>query len=41
MIAAAFQLRFVALAVNVIDRSGPSNEMRFQLQPKKTKVRLY
>ena len=39
--AAAFQLRFTALAVDVIDRRGPSNEMHRQLQPKKTKVRLY
>ena len=31
----------VAVAVDVIDRRGPSNEMRCQLQPKKTKVRLY
>ena len=31
----------MAYAVNVIDRRGPSNEMRRQLQPKKTKVRLY
>ena len=30
----------MALAVNVIDRRGPSNEMCRQLQPKKTKVRL-
>ena len=31
----------MALAINVIDRCGPSNEMRHQLQPKKTKVRQY
>ena len=37
-IAVAFQFRFMALA---IDRRGPSNEMRRQLQPKKAKVRLY
>ena len=39
--AAAFRFRFIALAVNVIDRHGPSNKMRRQLQPKKTKVRPY
>ena len=39
--AAAFQFHFMALAIDVIDRRGPSNEMRHQLQPKKTKVRLY
>ena len=38
---AAFQLCFIALVVDVIDRRGPSNEIRRQLQPKKTKVRLY
>ena len=38
---AAFQFRFMVLAVDVIDRHGPSNEIRRQLQPKKTKVRLY
>ena len=31
----------MALAVNVIERRDPSNEMRRQLQPKNTKVRLY
>ena len=41
IIAAAFQFCFMTIAVNVIDRRGPSNEMRLQLQPKKTKVRLY
>ena len=41
MIVAAFQIRFMALAVDVINRRGPSNKMRHQLQPKKTKVRLY
>ena len=39
--AATFQFRFMALAVDVIDRRGPSNEMRRQLQPKKTEVRPY
>ena len=34
---AAFQLRFMAFAVDVIDRHGPSNEMRRQLKPKKAK----
>ena len=28
--AAAFQVRFIAFAVDVIDRHGPSNEMRRQ-----------
>ena len=41
IIAAAFQLCFMMLAVDIIDRRGPSNEMRRQLQSKKTKVRLY
>ena len=41
IIAAAFQLRFMALVVDVVDRRGPSNKMRRQLQPSKTKVRLY
>ena len=33
----------MAIAVDVIDRRGPGNEMRRHLQPKKrkTKVRLY
>ena len=30
----------MALAVDVIDRRGPSNEIRRQLQPKKIKVIL-
>ena len=38
MISGAFQLLFMTLAVDVIDRSGPSNQMRHHLQPKKTKV---
>ena len=41
IITAAFHFRFIALAVNVIDRHGHSNEMCLQLQPKKTKVKLY
>ena len=41
IISAAFQFRFMALAVDVIDRHGPSKEMRHHLQPKKTKVTLY
>ena len=32
---ATFQLRFMVLAVDVINRHGPSIEMRCQLQPKK------
>ena len=31
----------MALTINVIARRGPGNEMCHQLQPKKTKVRLY
>ena len=38
---AAFQVCFMALAINVVDMHGPSNEMRCQLYPKKIKVRLY
>ena len=38
---AAFQFRFMALAVNVIDRRDPSDEMHRLLQSNKTKVRLY
>ena len=37
---AGFQFRFMALAIAIINRRGPSNEMHNQLQPKKTKVRL-
>ena len=39
--AAAFQFRFMALAIDVIDRCDLSNETSCQLQPKKTKVRVY
>ena len=39
--ASALQLRFMAFAIDVIDRRGPSNEMRHQLNPKKAKVRPY
>ena len=38
MISTAFQFCFMALAVNVIDRHGPSNKNASQLQPKKIKV---
>ena len=31
----------MALAVDIIDRHGPSNKMHRHLQPKKTKVTLY
>ena len=31
----------MALAVNFIDRRGPSNEMRRQLQPKKAILAVY
>ena len=37
---AAFQFRFMALAIDVIDRRDPSNEMRHMLQPNKSKLRL-
>ena len=40
IISATFQFCFMALAVDVIDRRGPSNEMCGHLQPKKTKVTL-
>ena len=36
---AAFQLRFRAVAINVVDRHGPSNKMRCQLKPKKAKLK--
>ena len=32
IIVAAFQFRFMALAIDIIDRCGPSNEMRRKLQ---------
>ena len=38
---AAFEIHFMALAIDVIDKCSPSNKMRRKLQPKKTKVRLY
>ena len=41
IIVAAFQFCCMALAVDLIDRRGHSNEMHRQLQPEKTKVRLY
>ena len=41
MPSATFQFYFTVLAVNVIDRNGPSNIMFLQLQLKKTKVMLY
>ena len=31
----------MALALNVINRRGPSNEMRRQLNPKKDNIKLY
>ena len=39
IISVAFQFRFMALAVDVIDRHGPSNAMCRQLQPMKIEVR--
>ena len=41
IIAVAFQFCFMARAIDVIDRRDPRNKIRRQLQPKKTKVRLY
>ena len=41
IIVAAFDFSFIALAIDVINRRGPSNELRHQLQTKKIKVRLY
>ena len=41
IIAAAFQFRFMALAIDEIDRRDPSNEMHRQLQPNKIKLRPY
>ena len=38
IIAVAFLFHFMALDIDVIDRHGPCNEIRRQLQPKKTKV---
>ena len=35
------QLRFIALAADIMHGHGPSNKMHHQLQPKKTQVRLY
>ena len=37
MLPAAFQFRFMALAVDAIDRHSPGYEMRRKLQLKKTK----
>ena len=37
---AAFKFRFMALAIDVVDRHSPGNEMHRQLQPNKAKVRL-
>ena len=39
-ISAAFQLHFMALAIDVIDRSGPSSKMCHQLHLMKNKVTL-
>ena len=41
IIVVAFHFHFIALAVDVIDRRVPSNEMCGQLQLKKTKARPY
>ena len=41
IVSAAFQLYYMALAIDAVDRCDPSNKMSCQLQPKKTKVTLY
>ena len=41
VISAAFQFRFMALAIDFIDRRGLSSEMCCQLLLKKPKVTLY
>ena len=38
VITAAFQFHFMALAIDVIDRRGHSNEMLQRLQPNKTTI---
>ena len=40
IIVAAFHFHFIALAIDVMDRRGPSNKMRCQLQLKKTKKKI-
>ena len=37
----AFQLKFMALAVDTADEYDPSNKLHHQLQPKKTKLMLH
>ena len=37
---AAFPLRYMALAIDTVDRRGLSNEVRRELLPKKSKVML-
>ena len=41
IIVAAFQIHFMALAVDVIDRRGPSNKMDHHLQQKTTILAVY
>ena len=41
IIKAAFQFRLMALAVDVINRRDPNNEIHCQLQPKKTVLFVY
>ena len=39
--AAAFQLCFMSLAIDVINTCGPSDKMHRQLQPKKSVLAIY
>ena len=41
LIAAASQFCFMALAIGVTDRCGPSNEMHRHSQPKKAKIKRF
>ena len=41
MLSAAFQLYFMALAINVVNRCDPSNKIRHYLQLKKNNVTLH
>ena len=36
-----FSVPFYGFAIDVVDRRGPSNEIRHQLKTKRTKVTLY
>ena len=41
IISTVFQLQFMLLAIDVMDRRGPISEMCRQLQPKKTVLSIY